>query len=72
MTVKVWNAMGEYCKRYRLNSGNNANHCTLNNKYENTVVVEGNRLANTTELNIAKFNDKLVGNLPLVQCADNT
>jgi hypothetical protein len=63
MTVRVWNAMGEYCNKYRLNNGNNANHCTLNNKYEKTVVVDGNLLANTTELKIAKFNDKLGGNL---------
>jgi len=63
ITVSVWNAIGLYCNKYRLNNGNNANHCTLNNKYEKTVVVEGNREANTTEPKIAKFNDNDVGNL---------
>ena len=55
--------MGLYSRRYRRKSGNRANHCTLNNRYEKTVVVEGNRDANTTELKIAKFNDNDVGNL---------
>ena len=55
--------MGEYCSKYRRNRGNKANHWTLNNKYEKTVVVEGNRLAKTTELRMARFNDRLVGNL---------
>lgn len=63
ITVSTWKAIGRYSNRYRLNNGNNANHCTLNNRYENTVVVEGSRDASTTELKIAKFNDNDVGNL---------
>lgn len=55
--------MGLYCNKYLLNNGNRANHCTLNNRYENTVVVDGNLEANTTELKMAKFNDNDVGNL---------
>jgi hypothetical protein len=54
-----------YCNRYRRNNGNSANHCTLNKRYEKTVVVDGNRDANTTELRIARFNDNDVGNLVL-------
>jgi hypothetical protein len=63
MTVRVWNAMGLYWSKYRLKRGKRANHCTLNNKYENTVVVDGNREANTTELSIARFKEREVGNL---------